>query len=188
MNKILKTKFIIASSVAILSFIVYLPSLQNEFVNWDDNKYIYENAFISSLDTQLLKSAFTEFHESNWHPLTWLSHALDYAIWGANPLGHHLTNNILHALNTLMVVLLVMRLMEVFMKTAGNNGQSQPFINNRTIVITGVVTGLLFGLHPIHVESVAWAAERRIFCVPFFSCSVLRPIHITWLISAQLPS
>ena len=173
MNKILKTKFIIASSVAILTFIVFLPSLQNEFVNWDDKTYIYENAFIRSLDTQLLKSAFTGFHESNWHPLTWLSHALDYAIWGLNPLGHHLTNNILHALNTLMVVLLVMRLIEVFMKTAGDNRQSQPFINYRSIVITGVVTGLLFGIHPLHVESVAWAAERKdLLCAFFFLLSI----------------
>ena len=97
MNKILTTKALIASTVAVVTFFVYLPALQNEFVNWDDHDYVYVNTVIRSLDMQLLRSAFGGFYASNWHPLTWLSHAFDYAIWGLNPLGHHLTNNILHA-------------------------------------------------------------------------------------------
>jgi len=125
MNKILRTKAIIASSVAVVTFIVFLPALRNQFLYWDDNDYVYENSFIRSLDMQLLKSSFGGFHAANWHPLTWLSHALDYAIWELNPLGHHLTNNILHSLNTLMVVFLVMRLMAVYKKTLGNSGLSR---------------------------------------------------------------
>jgi tetratricopeptide (TPR) repeat protein len=167
MNKTLKTKLLIANSVAVVAFIVYLPSLRNEFI-WDDHQYISENFFIRSLDAQLLKSAFTGFYGSNWHPLTWLSHAVDYAVWGLNPLGHHLTNNALHALNTLVVVFLVMRLLEAYKKTAGNSRSSEPFLRNRTIAITGVTTGLLFGLHPLHVESVAWVAERKDLLCAFF--------------------
>jgi len=97
MIKVLNRRFIIASSVAVVTFIVFLPALQNDFVNWDDHDYVYVNTVIRSLDMQLLKSAFTGFYASNWHPLTWMSHALDYAVWGLNPLGHHLTNNIVHA-------------------------------------------------------------------------------------------
>src|SRR5208283_5831763 len=112
MNRILRTKAIIASSVALVTFIVFLPALRNQFLYWDDKDYVHENSFIRSLDEQLLKSSFGSFHASNWHPLTWLSHAFDYAIWGLNPMGHHLTNNILHSLNTLLVVFLIVRLME----------------------------------------------------------------------------
>jgi protein O-mannosyl-transferase len=173
MNKSLKTKSFIASLVAVITFIVFSPALQNEFINWDDNEYVYDNPFIRSLDARLLKSAFGGFYAANWHPLTWISHAIDYAIWGLNPLGHHLTNNILHALNTMMVVFLVMQLMEVLRKTEGNNRLSWSFLNDRTIGITGAITGLLFGLHPLHVESVAWVAERKdLLCALFFVLSV----------------
>ena len=173
MNKILRIKASIASSVAVVTFIVFLPALRNQFLNWDDQVYVTENSFIRSLNMQLFKSSFGSFQAGNWHPLTWLSHALDYAIWGLNPLGHHLTNNILHSINSLVVVFLVMRLMEVYKKTSGNNGLSQSFLNDRTIWITGAVTGLLFGLHPLHVESVAWVAERKdLLCACFFLLSI----------------
>jgi tetratricopeptide (TPR) repeat protein len=174
MNKILKTKFYVAISVAIITFTVFLPSLQNDFINWDDNDYVYENLFIRSLDAQLFKSAFGEFQVSNWHPLTWLSHACDYAIWGLNPLGHHLTNTILHALNSLIVVFLVMGLMEACTKPAGNKGPAKPYLTDHAILITGAATGLLFGLHPLHVESVAWVAERKdLLCAFFFLLTVI---------------
>jgi len=185
MKNLLATRFNIAGLAAVLTFMVFLPSLQNEFVNWDDNLYVYENSFIRSLDTQLLKSSLGGFHAYNWHPLTWLSHALDYAIWGMNPLGHHLTNNILHACNTLLVVFLVVRLMEVFKKTAGNRGVSPSFLNERSIGITGAVTGLLFGLHPVHVESVAWVAERKdLLCGFFFLLSIIKYTRYVSQISA----
>ena len=104
--------YYLAAAISLLTFAVYLSSLQNEFVTWDDGLYVIDNPFIHSLNGALLKWAFSDFYASNWHPLTWISHALDYAVWGLNPLGHHLTNNILHAVNTFLVVLLVVRLME----------------------------------------------------------------------------
>ena len=160
--------------IALVTFIVYLPSLQNGFVNWDDSGYVYDNPFIRSFDVQLLKSAFAEFHLANWHPITWLSHAFDYAIWGMNPLGHHLTNNIIHALNTLLVVLLIIRLMEVYQEAAGHYGPSQPLLHDRTIKLTGAATGLLFGLHPLHVETVAWVSERKdLLCAFFFLLTLI---------------
>lgn len=190
MNKIQRTKALIASSVAAVTFMIFLPSLWNGFVNWDDGDYVYKNYFIRSLDIQLLKTAFAEFHYANWHPLTWLSHALDYAIWGLNPLGHHLTNNILHALNTLVVVFLVMRLMEFFKKTEEKNGASQTFLNDRMIMITGAAAGLLFGLHPMHVESVAWVSERKdLLCAFFFLLTIITYTHyVTGINGGESPN
>jgi lipoprotein NlpI len=120
-----------------------------------------------------IKWAFSDFHAGNWHPLTWISHAVDYAIWGMNPLGHHLTNVILHAVNTFVVVFLIIGLLTALKETTIKNGISE-FLDERTILITGGVTGLLFGLHPLHVESVAWVAERKdILCALFFLLSII---------------
>ena len=107
-------KYYVAASVALATFILYLPALRNEFVYWDDNLYIFDNPHIRSLDATFFRWAFFDFHAGNWHPLTWISHAVDYTMWGLNPLGHHLTNIVLHAANTFVVVLLVMGLLEVF--------------------------------------------------------------------------
>src|SRR5512139_2530537 len=112
METIPNIKISLAIACAVIIFIVFLPSLNNDFITWDDNVYVYENLFIRSFDVRLLSSAFAEFHIGLWHPLTWFSHALDYAVWGLNPLGHHLTNNIIHALNTFILVLLIVRLSE----------------------------------------------------------------------------
>ena len=169
MKSITKTRYSIAAAVAFLTFLVYLFSLRNNFVSWDDGTYIIENSHIRSLNGALLKWAFFDFYASNWHPLTWISHALDYAVWGLNPMGHHLTNNILHAVNTFLVVLLVVRLLAGWQagKLASPHDAHFAFIAAAT-------TGLLFGLHPIHVESVAWVSERKdLLCAFFFLLSVM---------------
>jgi hypothetical protein len=90
----------LAISIAVVTVLVYIPSLHNGFVNWDDQYYVYENTKIWKLDGQSLRWMFTAYHASNWHPLTWLSHGIDYALWGLNPMGHHLTSVLLHGLNT----------------------------------------------------------------------------------------
>ena len=155
-------RYLLAGAVSVLTFLLYLPSLGNEFVEWDDRLYVFGNPHILSLNFSFLKWAFSTFHAYNWHPLTWISHDLDYAIWGLNPLGHHLTNSILHAANAFLVVLLVVKLMEA--GELGFGGRS---------FIAATVTGLLFGLHPLHVESVAWVAERKdLLCALFFLLSV----------------
>jgi tetratricopeptide (TPR) repeat protein len=181
--------------VVLITVVIYLPTLQNEFINWDDDIYIYKNQNIRSLDFMFLKWMFTAFHAYNWHPLTWFSHAIDYAIWGLNPMGHHLTNVIFHGLNTFLVVLLIMHLINCVKykapsPTLPDGRQAGPFIpgiapqsgagkegehtpaplskEEHTSIIAGVVTGLLFGLHPIHVESIAWVSERKDVLYAFF--------------------
>jgi protein O-mannosyl-transferase len=182
-------KYYISGGVALMTFVVYLASLQNDFVEWDDSQYVFENLHIRFFDLAFLKWAFFDFYAANWHPLTWISHALDYAVWGLNPLGHHLTNNILHAVNTFLVVLVVARLLEqqsngrVVEWSSSNDSTTQrlnsssslfTIYDSRFILITSGVTGLLFGLHPLHVESVAWVAERKdLLCAFFYLLSII---------------
>ena len=192
MIKILKTKAAVAVLVCIITFIVFIPALRNEFTG-DDFAYVANNTFIRSLDLNLFKSAFLSFQIANWHPLTWISHAMDYAIWGANPFGHHLTNNIIHALNTFLVVLLVVRLIETVnnMQPSSNQGvarsnglvvewssgttQLPNFSTSSSFtLIAAATTGLLFSLHPLRVEAVAWVTERKeLLCALFFLLSIL---------------
>jgi tetratricopeptide (TPR) repeat protein len=161
--------FAAAFMAALFTILIYIPALQNDFVNWDDPQYIYENHHIQYIDLKFFKWMFTTFHASNWHPLTWLSHAIDYAIWGLNPMGHHLTSVILHGLNTFLVFLLIMKLME-----SAKAKELPPFtpeqekqFRTKTIIVS-TVTALLFGIHPIHVESVAWISERKDVLYAFF--------------------
>ena len=166
-------KYYLAASVALITLILYLPALRNEFVNWDDNVYVLENLHIRSFDIGLLKWAFLNFHASNWHPLTWISHALDYAVWGLDPLGYHLTSIIIHAVNTALVVLLICRLFEIAKERSAQNAPIS-FLSDRAVLIAAGVTGLLFGIHPVHVESVAWVSDRKdLLCALFFLLSVL---------------
>jgi Tfp pilus assembly protein PilF len=174
MQKIQNYKNYLAASAALITFIVYLPALRNDFVYWDDNLYIFQNTHIQSFDFAFVNWAFLDFSAGNWHPLTWISHAMDYAAWGLNPLGHHLTNIVLHAVNTSLVVLLALKLLENVRERSTPNA-STSFLNDRTVLIVAGVTGLLFGLHPVHVESVAWVAERKdLLCALFFLLSVLQ--------------
>src|SRR5512144_1307441 len=169
-----KTKCLMAVSLAMVTLFVYLPALRNEFVGvWDDNIYIVENPHIRSLDAAFFHWAFLDFYASNWHPLTWISLAADYALWGPNPLGYHLTNIILHAFNTLAVVLLVIKLLQTAKER--QTGPDLPsFPGERTILLAAGVTGLLFGLHPLHVESVAWVSERKdLLCALFYLLSII---------------
>lgn len=166
--------YYVASAVALTTFLIYLPTLQNEFVEWDDPSYIIKNPNIRSLNFTFFKWAFFGFHVSNWHPLAWVSHAIDYWAWGLNPLGHHLSSIVIHAINTFVVVLLVFKLLDLLPKPLHRNNEAKS-LSDREIFITAVTTGLLFGLHPIHVESVAWISERKdLLCALFFLLSILK--------------
>ena len=168
-----KTEYFLAASVALLTLLVYLPALQNDFVTWDDDVYVYDNPFIRSFNLVFFQRAFLGFFASNWHPLTWMSHALDYAVWGLNPFGHHLTSIVLHALNALLVVVLVIKLLDAFLEKAGKNDRPT-FLTEQSVLIAAGATGLLFGIHPLHVESVAWVSERKdLLCSLFFLLGIL---------------
>ncbi len=172
MKKKQNFKYYLAAIISLLTFFVYLTSLRNDFVDWDDGLYIFENPHIRSFGLVFLKWAFFDFYASNWHPLTWISHAVDFAVWGLNPFGHHLTNIILHATNTYLVVLLVTRLMDIAQGTPPREKTAAE--NQRAVLIAAGSVGFLFGLHPLHVESVAWVAERKdLLCALFFLLSTI---------------
>lgn len=162
-----KPTWIAAALPAFITFIVYLPTLQNGFVNWDDHWYVYENQNIISIDIEFLKWSMTTVVAALWHPLTMFSFAVDYAIWGFNPFGYHLTNILFHTANTFLVFVLVVRLAE------GKTNSPLPlFIKDRArgyySLIAASVSTLLFGIHPLHVESVAWVSERKDVLSAFF--------------------
>ena len=160
--------------IFLIAFILYTPALKNGFVNWDDNLYVYKNNYIHSLNLHTLSWMFSAFHAENWHPLTWLSHASDYAIWGLNPFGHHLTNIILHGLNASLVFFLVMQLILIAKKVNVTSLSSQrSYAPSIQSLIVAIITALLFGCHPLHVESVAWVAERKdVLCSFFFLLTI----------------
>jgi hypothetical protein len=138
----------IASALAIVTALFYLPVLDAGFLNWDDPPYVTANTAIRTLSWTTVRWAFTTFQEGIWHPLTWLSLALDYALYGLSPRGFHLTNVLLHVANTVLVFLVWERLTGAFWRSA--------------------VLAALFGLHPMHVESVAWVTERKDVLSTFF--------------------
>ena len=121
---------------------LYNPVARHPFVNYDDDRYVTDNAHVrAGLHWDTIKWAFTTFDEANWHPLTWLSHALDCQLFGLDPAGHHYTSVLLHALNVVLIFWLLC-------KATGFTGRS-------------FIVAALFALHPINVESVAWVAERK---------------------------
>ncbi|MGO9614109.1 MAG: tetratricopeptide repeat protein [Dissulfurispiraceae bacterium] len=152
--------WMVAFLVALITGLLYLPTLKNGFVNWDDERYVFENDHIRSLDFTFLKWSFTSFYASNWHPLTWMSHAFDYALWGLNPTGHHLSSVVLHCINTFLVCVVIINLMRADKSAEPSLPAAGGKLLTRSLIVGGL-TGLLFGIHPIHVESVAWVAERK---------------------------
>jgi tetratricopeptide (TPR) repeat protein len=123
--------------------------LHAQFINYDDNDYVTENPWVQGgLSLPAVAWAFKTAHSTNWHPLTWISHLLDTTLFGKGPVGPHAVNLGLHVGNTLLVFWLLRGLTGASWKSA-------------------VVAGL-FGLHPLHVESVAWVAERKDVLSAFF--------------------
>jgi tetratricopeptide (TPR) repeat protein len=179
---------LIPKRVALLSLLigacailVYLPALNLGFVNWDDDKYVYENPHILTLSSSFLRWAFTTFEVGgNWHPLTWLSLGLDRLLWGTSPMGFHATNILLHGLNTALVTVLA-ALLFADGKKALTDDEEGSRISNRGM-IAAAITGTLFGFHPIHVESVAWISERKdVLCAFFFFAGILAYLRYAWV-------
>ena len=133
---------------------VFSPALLNDFVNYDDPDYVTSNPRVQQgLTFENIGWAFRTTHAANWHPVTWLSHMLDCTLYGQNPIGHHFTSIFFHALTTSLLFLL-------FWKMTGATSRS-------------FVLAALFGLHPLRVESVAWACERKDVLATFFGLLTL---------------
>ncbi|HWY75713.1 MAG TPA: hypothetical protein VN281_08850, partial [Verrucomicrobiae bacterium] len=133
---------VIGLLLALLTFVLYLPVRNFEFNNFDDAQYITDNPrLLNGLTRANFEWAFQTGYAGNWHPLTWLSHMLDCQIYALNAGGHHLTNVVFHVINTLLLFGLLRRLTNALWRSA--------------------FVAALFAWHPMHVESVAWVAERK---------------------------
>lgn len=154
------------AGILLLTYIAFYPSLKNGFTNWDDNVYIGENALIKSLSGDNIKKMFNTENavSNNYHPVTILSLAIDYKLSGYDPKTYHVTNLLFHLLNTALVFWFIFLL-------SGNK-----------IVVASIVA-LFFGIHPMHVESVAWISERKDVLYTFFFMAALicyyKYIHYT---------
>lgn len=137
-----QSKLLISTLLAPATIALYSPVIGHPFLVLDDRDYVTANSHIhQGLSWNTIKWAFTSTEAANWHPLTWLSHALDYQVFGLNPAGHHCVSVLIHALNAVLLFLLL------------------AWLTKR--VGPSLLVAALFAFHPINVESVAWIAERK---------------------------
>ena len=135
--------------LGLITIAVFGRVFHHDFVDYDDQDYVTENPHIQAgLTWEAVRWAFGEAHAANWIPLTWISHMLDCQLFGLNPGWHHLTNLLLHTANTLLLFLILKRM--------------------TSVVLPGGAVALLFAIHPLHVESVAWVSERKDVLSTFF--------------------
>jgi tetratricopeptide (TPR) repeat protein len=128
--------------LALAVFVVFGQTCRHEFVNYDDDEYVYNNPPVTKgLTLPSIEWAFTHSHSQNWHPLTWLSHMLDCQLYGLNAGGHHLTNVLLHTLAAIGLFLMLKEMTGALWRSA--------------------FVAAVFAVHPLRVESVAWVAERK---------------------------
>jgi tetratricopeptide (TPR) repeat protein len=145
---------LIALLLALITLVVYLPASRNSFVNFDDNDYVTNNQVVQNGLTWVgIKWAFTTWHAGNWHPLTWLSHMTDCELFGLNAGAQHYVNVLFHTANAVVLLLLLFRLTGALWPSA--------------------FVAALFAWHPLHVESIAWIAERKDVLSTFFEMLTL---------------
>jgi protein O-mannosyl-transferase len=155
-------------ALAVVTYLIFLPSLKCEFTNWDDGTYVTENPLIWKLDKEALAKIFSTPVSLNYHPLTMLSLAMDYSIDKMNPRYFHLTNVLIHLLNALLLFIFLLRLMQAYQKTSPANGL---FMNAFNVAL---LTSISWAIHPLRVESVTWVAERKdVLYVFFFLLSLI---------------
>jgi protein O-mannosyl-transferase len=144
-----KRNVILCLLLVVATLVLYNPVNRHPFVNYDDDVYVTENPHIQNgLRADTIAWALTSTEQANWHPITWMSHALDYSLFHQNPAGHHFTSLLIHAMNVVLLFLLV----------AYSTKRIGP----------SLFVALVFAIHPINVESVAWIAERKNVLSSFF--------------------
>jgi tetratricopeptide (TPR) repeat protein len=142
-------KLWIGLALGLVTLALFLPSVTHQFLRYDDQQYVTENQHVQAgLTWSSVVWAFKSFRATNWHPLTWLSHMLDCQFYGLQPAGHHLTNVLFHTANSVLLFLVLAQLTGALWRSAA--------------------VAALFAWHPLHVESVAWIAERKDLLCAFF--------------------
>ena len=160
-----RADLVILLGLAIMTFAIYAQVIGHQFITLDDPTYIQENPMVNrGVTLRGLAWAFTTFHATNWHPLTWISHMIDCQLFGTNAGRHLLVNALIHVANTLLIFWFLLRTTHARWPSA--------------------LVAALFALHPLHVESVAWASERKDTLSTFFGLLSL----IAYVRYAKAPS
>jgi len=151
--------------VALWTFVVFAGSLRNGFLNWDDNRFFLDNPWFRGLGWSHIKWVFTNTREG-FYPLSWLTYAFDYQIWGLDPFGYHLTTLVIHVANACVCYALIASLLRTRLSVSSADGE-------RVFLLSCAVGSLFFAVHPLRVEAVAWATGRgRPLSVLFLMLSV----------------
>ena len=150
--------FIAPALCGVVTLLVFLPAIGNQFVNWDDEVNLVSNPHYRGLGWEQLRWMFGNTLGGHYIPITWLSFGLDYVLWGMRPAGYHATSVVLHAANAILFYWVALRLLRAAV-------QAEP----RALTLGAAAAALLFSLHPLRVESVAWATERRDVLMGFFA-------------------
>ena len=147
--------------LALLTWAVFGQTLRHDFVNYDDPRYVYQNTRITNgLNIAGIAWAFTHIHAENWHPLTTITHMLDCQLYGLRAGGHHSTNVLLHTIGVILLFIVLRQMTGAFWQSA--------------------FVATVFAVHPLHVESVAWIAERKdVLSGVFFMLTLLAYLHYT---------
>src|SRR5215472_11342312 len=160
-----RVDFLIAAGLGVVTLAIYAQVMGHQFISLDDPTYIQENPMVNrGVTTAGFAWAFTTFYAANWHPLTWISHMIDCQLFGTNAGSHLLVNALIHVANTLLVFWFLLRTTHARWPSA--------------------LVAALFALHPLHVESVAWASERKDTLSTFFGLLSL----IAYVRYAETPS
>lgn len=166
-----KLVLLASALLAAVQLAVYVPSLQNAFVKYDDDIYVFENKNIQVLNAETVSWMFARPYYRSYTPLALVSHAIDWKIWGNNPWGHHLTSLLLHAVNGILMFVLGVIVLSV-LGSRPSAGKHTPFqilsTANMSVVAGSFVAALLWALHPMRVESVAWVSDRKDLLVALF--------------------
>src|SRR6059036_624983 len=145
-------RWLVPVLIALVTFAAFLPTLQNQFVNLDDNDNFLDNPHYRGLTWTHLRWMWTT-HQGHYIPLTWMTLGLDYLLWGMNPVGYHLTSLLLHAANAVAFFFVDRRLLTLALPSLSERGHA--------LAVSAGFAALVFAIHPLRVESVAWVTERR---------------------------
>src|SRR3989475_864803 len=144
--------WLVPALIALVTFAAFLPVLQNQFVDWDDQRNFLDNHHYRGLGWTHLRWMWTT-HQGHYIPLTWMTLGLDYLLWGMNPVGYHLTSLLLHAANAVVFFFVVRRILTLALPSPSERGHP--------VAVSAGYAALVFAIHPLRVESVAWVTERR---------------------------
>ena len=159
-------RFLLPLSIVVLTFVAFLPSLQNGFVNWDDEAVLLDNPNYRGLGWEQLRWMFTTFHMSVYRPIAWITMGIDYLIWGMEPFGYHLTSLFFHCANAVLFYFVALRLLRLAMSTTDEL--------KLPLRVAAGFAALFFALHPLRVEPVAWeSGEDNLVAGLFFMLTLL---------------